>query len=88
MTKTFCDKCGIELTENHIMNYENNITFTILDVEIDGRQKIAHVCLNPVHSWDNFDICRKCALEAMKSFIDGIDFSDEQSFKNDIEVSK
>ena len=82
MTKTFCDKCGVELTEDNITNHDNNITFTILDVEIDGRQKIAHVCLNPVYSWDNFDICRKCALEAMRDFLCKIDFADERNFKN------
>jgi len=83
MKKTFCDKCEIELTDENIMNHDNNISLTILDVERNEKRKIAHVVLQPFYSWDNFDICRKCALKAMRSFIDGIDFSDDQSFIND-----
>jgi len=82
MKKIFCDRCEVELTDENIMNFDNNISFKILDVERNGKKKVAHVLLQPLGSWDNFDICRKCALESMKKFIDEIDFSDKQNFKN------
>ena len=79
MTKTFCDKCGVEINEDNVFdphgyNFGRTIVFPIFEKDENIGDTILNkpVKLKVVFETDNisFSVCIGCVLKTMKKFID------------------
>ena len=67
MIKRYCDKCGAEITDKNIANFNNRIS---AEIKTRNGRMMVEVISGKDSTWNDGDFCKYCILDALYTLDD------------------